>query len=91
MVLTWRAGALAAVAVVAVAIAGTWWAVLIATLVLVLVIGADIVLGAPPATVRVWRDGDTSVRLGEDAHTRLVVSNLGRRDLRARTVRATRT
>ncbi len=83
MILTWRAGVIAAAGVVAVAIAGTWWAVLIATGVLILVIVADIVLGASPARVRVWRDGDTSVRLGEEAHTRLVVSNLGRRDLRA--------
>jgi uncharacterized protein (DUF58 family) len=83
LILTWRAGALAAAGVIAVAIAGSWWAVLVATVVLVLVIVSDIVLGASPAAVRVWRDGDTSVRLGEEANTRLVVSNLGRRDLRA--------
>ena len=83
MILTWRAGALAAIAVIAVAVAGTWWAVLIATGALVAVIVADIALGASPAQVRVRRDGDISVRLGEEAQTQLMLTNLGRRDLTA--------
>jgi hypothetical protein len=53
--MTWRAGLLAAAGVIAVAIAGSWWAVLIATGVLVLVITADLVLGTSPVRVRVWR------------------------------------
>ena len=52
MILTWRAGALAA-AVVAVAIVGSWWAVLIASGVVVALIILDLVLGASPAKVRV--------------------------------------
>ena len=81
MVLTWRAGLLAAVAVLAVAIAGSWLAALVATGVLVLVVGLDLLLGASPGSVRVRRGGDTSVRLGEEAHTELTLTNLGRRDL----------
>ena len=81
MILTWRAGLLAALAVVAVAVAGTWPAALIATGVLVLVIALDLLLGASPATVGVRRGGDTLVRLGEEAHTDLTLTNLGRRDL----------
>ena len=83
MVLTWRAGVLAAVAVVAVAVAGSWGAVLVATGLLVLVIALDLLLGASPTAVRVRRGGDTSVRLGEQAHTELTLTNLGRRDLAA--------
>ena len=50
----------------AVAIAANWWAVLIATVLLVAVITADIALGASPAKVGARRSGDTSVRLGEE-------------------------
>ena len=66
------------------AIAGTWWAALVATGVLVAGHrGSTSLLGASPATVRVRRGGDTSVRLGEEAHTELMLTNLGRRDLPA--------
>jgi uncharacterized protein (DUF58 family) len=81
MVLTWRAGALAAAAVLAVAVVGSWWAALIATGVVLGLIILDLLLGASPAKVRVRRGGDTSVRLGEQAHTDLLLTNIGRRDL----------
>jgi uncharacterized protein (DUF58 family) len=81
MILTWRAGVLAAAAVVAVAVVGSWWAVLIASGVVVALIVLDLVLGASPGKVRARRDGDTSVRLGEQAHTELLLTNTGRRDL----------
>ena len=81
MILTWRAGALAAAAVVGVAIVGSWWAVLIASGVVLALIILDLVLGASPAKVRARRDGDTSVRLGEEAHTELLLTNTGRRHL----------
>ena len=83
MVLSWRAGVLAAAAVVAVAIAGSWWAVLVATGVLVGVIVLDLVLTASPAQVTVRRGGDRSVRLGEVAHTDLLLTNTGRRPIDA--------
>jgi uncharacterized protein (DUF58 family) len=81
MVLTWRAGLLAAATVVVVAIVGSWEAVLAASGVLLGLIILDLVLCASPAKVRARRDGDTSVRLGEQAHTELVLTNLGRRDV----------
>ena len=65
----------------AVAIAATWWAVLIATALLVAVIAADIALGASPAKVRARRGGDTSVRLGEEAQTQLILTNTGTRTI----------
>lgn len=79
MVLTWRAGVLAAVSVLAVAVAGSWWAVLVASVLLVAVISTDIALTASPAKVQVRRSGDTSVRLGELATTRLSLTNTGRK------------
>lgn len=78
MVLTWRASALALAAVLAVAIAGSWWAVAVSSTVLLIVIGADLLLCPSPAEVRAERNGDTSVRLGEEAATRLILTNLGR-------------
>ncbi len=79
MVLTWRAGVLATVCVIAVAVAGSWWAVLVATVTLVAVVGVDLLLTASPAKVRSRRSGDTSVRLGEVASTQLTLTNTGRR------------
>jgi uncharacterized protein (DUF58 family) len=81
VVLTWRAGALAAAAVVAVAVVGSWPAVLVASGVVVALIILDLALAASPAKVRVRRGGDISVRLGEEAHTELLLTNTGRRDL----------
>ena len=43
----------------------------------------DIALGASPARSGSGRDGDISVRLGEEAQTQLILTNLGRRDLAA--------
>ncbi len=83
MVLSWRAGALAAASVLAVAVAGSWWALLIASGVLVGVIALDLVLTPPPAKVTVRRGGDTSVRLGQLAHTELWLTNTGRRTITA--------
>lgn len=86
MVLTWRAGALAALSVIGVAIAaglsGSWWPVPIATGVVVLVIAADVVLCPSPRTIRALRGGDTSVRLGEEATGTLLLTNTGKRRMR---------
>jgi uncharacterized protein (DUF58 family) len=86
VVLTWRAGALATASVIAVAIAaglsGSWWPVLIATGVLVLVITTDVVLCPSPSTIQARRGGDTSVRLGEEAAGALLLTNTGRRRMR---------
>ncbi len=86
VVLTWRAGALAALSVVAVAIAvgvtGSWWMVPIATGLLALVIVADVVACPSPAAVQARRGGETSVRLGEEATGTLLITNTGRHRLR---------
>ncbi len=86
MVLTWRAGALAAGSVIAVAVAvaltGSWLAVPIATGVLVLAIAADVAVCPSPKAVQARRGGDTSVRLGEEATGTLLLTNTGKRRLR---------
>ncbi|HEY5821657.1 MAG TPA: DUF58 domain-containing protein [Propionibacteriaceae bacterium] len=82
MVLTRRAGILAAVSVLAVAVAGSWWAVLVATLVVAGVIGADVFLAASPTKVHARRSGDTSVRLGQIATTQLMLTNTGTKPVR---------
>lgn len=79
MVLTWRAAAAGLVAVLAVAVVGSWWAVLIGAAGLVLLIGADAWLCPSPADLRPQRSGDTSVRLGEEASTFLTLTNVGNR------------
>ncbi|MET0695382.1 MAG: DUF58 domain-containing protein [Propionibacteriaceae bacterium] len=81
MVLTGRAGVAALLSVLAVAVAGSWWAVLIGTGALVLLIGFDLWRCPSPAQVRPVRSGDTSVRLGEEAYTSLTLTNQGRRSI----------
>jgi uncharacterized protein (DUF58 family) len=82
VVLTWRAGALAAASILAVAIAGSWLAVVIASGVLLAVIAIDVLLCPSPAAVHARRGGDTSVRLGDEAAGTLLLTNTGRRRLR---------
>ncbi len=86
MVLTWRAGALAAVSVLGAAIAAAagagWWAPPIATAILAVVIGVDLALCPSPAAVSARRGGDTSVRLGDEAAGTLLLTNTGPRRLR---------
>ena len=86
MVLTWRAGALAALSIVAVAIAvaagASWWAMPIATATSAALIAADVLLCPSPARVVARRGGDSSVRLGEQATGTLLLTNTGRRRLR---------
>ena len=84
MVLSGRAAALALLAVVVVAVLGSWWAVLGCVAVLLLVLGADLALCPSPARVHAVRRGDTSVRLGEQASTELLLTNRGRRAIRCR-------
>ena len=79
MVLTWRAGALALLAIpVGLAIGGWAW---LLTLLLVLLVAFDLIACPSPRAVRVQRGGDTAVRLGEPADTWFAVTNQGRRRL----------
>lgn len=85
MAVTGRAVFLALVGALVVFVAapaGPWvlWAVLGGVLAVLLV---DLALAANSRSVRLERDGDDSVRLGERAEVGLVVVNPGRRTLRA--------
>lgn len=84
MVLTGRAALLAAIAVLAVAWSGSPWAIAIATGALALLLGTDLALAPSPAKVVVVREGDRSIRLGATANVSVLVTNTGRRRLRAR-------
>jgi uncharacterized protein (DUF58 family) len=81
MVLTRRAAAAALAAVLAVVVVGSWWAVLVGTAALALLVGFDLWRCPSPARVRAQRSGDTSVRLGQEAFTSLTLTNLGHRTL----------
>ena len=82
MVLTWRAAIGAGIAALAVLAARSWWAVLVASVVLVGLVVADLLSCARPRQVQARRGGDTSVRLGEVAETTLLLTNTGRRRVR---------
>jgi len=80
MVLTWRAGVLALLAVPLALVVGPWaWLVAAALLVVVVV---DVVLCPSPRRVRVARGGTTAVRLGESAEVWFSVTNTAHRRLR---------
>ena len=83
MVLTGRAALLALLAVLPVAVlpADGWTPVLLAVALLVL-IGLDVALAAPPSKLRLTRSGATACRLGEDALVETAVTNTGRRRVR---------
>ena len=83
MVLTGRAALLALLAVLPVAVlpADGWTPVLLAVALLVL-IGLDVALAAPPSRLRLTRSGATACRLGEDALVETAVTNTGRRRVR---------
>jgi uncharacterized protein (DUF58 family) len=80
--LTGRAPLLALLGVLPVALAPSGWTVLAGLLVLLAVTLVDVALATPVSSLRVSRDGDTSVRLGEQAQVRLSVVNGGARRAR---------
>ena len=82
MVLSWRAAVGAGIALLAVLAVRSWWAVGIASAILVGLIVADVLLCAVPARVQARRGGDTSIRLGEQAETTLLLTNQGGRRIR---------
>jgi uncharacterized protein (DUF58 family) len=79
--LTGRLGLLAlAAAVVVGLLLPTGWGVLVATAALAALVGLDVALAGSVRRLRLARDGDTGVRLGEPATVRLTVENpAGRR------------
>jgi uncharacterized protein (DUF58 family) len=79
MVLTWRAAALAAAGIPFVGLVMPSWAGIgLVLLVLVLVCVVDMLLAGSPRKLQLSRDGDTSVRLGQEARVTLLVGNPGR-------------
>jgi len=80
MVVTGRAALIASLGVPFVALAMPSWAGIgVVLAVLVLLVVTDIVLAGSPRKLRFTRDGDTSVRLGQQATITLLVANPGRR------------
>lgn len=77
--MSWRAAVGAGIALVAALAFRSWWAVLIASVVLIGLIGVDVVNCAAPRQVQALRGGDTSIRLGEEAETTLLLINPGRK------------
>jgi uncharacterized protein (DUF58 family) len=83
--LTGRLALLAAAAAVVVGlVAPTGWTVVVATVLLVALAGLDAALAGPVRTLRLHRDGDVAVRLGEAATVRLTISNDSGRRVRGR-------
>jgi uncharacterized protein (DUF58 family) len=84
MVVTGRAVLLALVAVAAVAISGDLGPVVTAVAVglLVVLVVLDVLLAASPRALRLAREGDTSLRLGDTATVSVTLTNPTRRRLR---------
>ena len=79
MVVTWRAAALAAAGIPFVGLVmPSWGGIGLVLLVLVLICLVDVLLAGSPRKVQLSRDGDTSVRLGQQASVSLLVGNPGR-------------
>ena len=85
MALTGRAGlaGLAAAAAVGLLLP-SGLGVLLVTALLLLLLAVDVALAGPVRSLRLDRDGDTAVRLGEPAQVRLTVTNPSRRRVRGR-------
>ncbi|MCY9785566.1 DUF58 domain-containing protein [Nocardiopsis sp. EMB25] len=86
MAVTGRAVVLAALTVAAVAISGVMgaWVTAIALGVLIALLVADVALAASPKAMRLSREGDTTLRLGDSATVYLTLTNPTRRGLRGR-------
>lgn len=80
MVVTGRAGLLAALGVVFVAVLmPSWGGVGLVVAAVLLVCVADLLLAGSPRRLQLSREGDTAVRLGEPAVVTMLVANPGRR------------
>ena len=83
MALTGRAGLLALLTVPLVALLmPSWTGVLLATLLVLLVVAADVLLAPSVRSLTLYRSGDTAVRLGGEATVVLTVQNTGGRRVR---------
>lgn len=86
MVVTGRAVLLAAAATAAVALSGQIGAetTAVALGVLVALLALDVLLAASPGALRLSREGETSLRLGDSAAVHVTIANPTRRNLRGR-------
>ncbi|OLT28204.1 hypothetical protein BJF83_01740 [Nocardiopsis sp. CNR-923] len=84
MAVTGRAVLAGFLAVAAVAISGAVgaWASVVALGVLVVLVAADVLLAASPRALRLAREGDVTLRLGDSATLHLTLANPTRRPLR---------
>ncbi|WP_030394310.1 DUF58 domain-containing protein [Kitasatospora purpeofusca] len=85
MAITGRTALLAALgALVTGLLLPSWAGIGAVTGAVLLAVALDLVLAAPVRSLRIGRDGDTTVRLGEPASVELTVTNAAGRPLRAR-------
>ncbi|WP_028923510.1 DUF58 domain-containing protein [Pseudonocardia acaciae] len=83
MAVTGRAALLAAIGALVVGFAlPAWWGLAVVEGALLAGVLVDLALAGSVRGLRMWRSGDTSVRLGRDATVHLVVHNPGRRPVR---------
>ncbi|MGH8895124.1 MAG: DUF58 domain-containing protein, partial [Actinomycetes bacterium] len=83
MALTGRLGLLALVAAGAVSVlVPSGVGVLLASGALLVLVAVDVALAGPVRSLRLERDGDTTVRLGEEARVRLTITNTSPRQVR---------
>lgn len=83
MAITGRLGFLAALASVFVGVlAPSWWGILTVLALLAVAGGIDLVLAGRVDRLRVERGGDRTVRLGETADSRVILTNTGDRRVR---------
>lgn len=83
MIVTRWTALLAGLSLVIVLVARSWWAVLACIGTLVVLVVLDLILCPSPRQVRVRRDGDTSLRLGDAGVSVVTLTNTGHRTLRA--------
>jgi uncharacterized protein (DUF58 family) len=83
MAITGRLGFLAALASVFVGVlAPSWWGILAVLALLAVAAGMDLVLSGRVDRLRIERGGDRTVRLGETADSRVILTNTGDRRVR---------
>ena len=85
MALTGRTGLLALLGAVVVGlVVPSWWGLFGVQAVLLVLVVVDVWLAGAVRSLRITRDGDTSVRLGEPASTTLTIENPGPRPVHGR-------
>ncbi|MEU6036423.1 DUF58 domain-containing protein [Actinomadura sp. NPDC047616] len=84
MALTGRLGLLALLGAILPIVLPSWWTLAALWGVLLAALAVDLTLAGNVRALRLHREGDTSVRLGETARVSLIVENTGRRRVKGR-------